>query len=74
MILEADLPTEQREWYLKAAKQFGWSKVELIEKIATNAHEMIILGIDEEVCYARNQKSKNCVNSYLYIKQSNFGI
>ena len=52
IILEAELSTELREWYLKAASQFGWSKVELIEKIAVNAHETIDLPICEEVCYS----------------------
>lgn len=50
VILEADLPMELRGWYLMAASQFGWSKAELIDKIATNAHEIIALVIDEEVC------------------------
>lgn len=56
VILEADLSMELRGWYLKAVKQFGWSKVELTEKIATNAHEMIILAINEEVCYTDEQE------------------
>lgn len=43
VILEADLSVELRGWYLMAASQFGWSKAELMEKITTNAHEMIIL-------------------------------
>lgn len=56
VILEADLPMELRGWYLRAVNQFHWSKAELIEKIATNAHEMIVLAIDEEVCYIEKQK------------------
>ena len=56
VILEADLSMELRGWYLKAVKQFGWSKAELIEKIATNVHEMIILAINEEVCYTDEQE------------------
>ena len=56
VILEADLSMELREWYLKAAGQFAWSKAELTEKIATNAHEMIVLAIDEEVCYIERQE------------------
>lgn len=43
VILEADLSNEQREWYLRAAKQFGWSKAELIEKIKDNAYEAFVL-------------------------------
>ncbi|MCI6228783.1 MAG: DUF1016 N-terminal domain-containing protein [Clostridiales bacterium] len=48
VILEADLTMELQAWYLKAVLQFGWSKAELMEKITTNAHEMIILTIDVE--------------------------
>lgn len=55
VILEAGLSMELRGWYLKAVKQFGWSKAELIEKIATNAHEIIVLAIDEEVYYIERQ-------------------
>lgn len=57
VILEADLSVGLREWYLKAVKQFGWSKVELIEKIVSNAQEVIVLVIDEEVCYTEGQNS-----------------
>ena len=39
VIMEADLTMELREWYMKAAKQFGWSKTELIANIAANVHE-----------------------------------
>ncbi|MGN1026998.1 MAG: DUF1016 N-terminal domain-containing protein, partial [Faecousia sp.] len=56
VILEADLSMELRGWYLKAVKRFGWSKSELIEKIETNAHEMIVLAIDEEVCYIERRE------------------
>ena len=57
VIMEADLSMELREWYLRAVNQFHWSKAELIERIATNAHEMIDLAINEEVrCYIEKQK------------------
>lgn len=59
VILEADLSLELRGWYLKAVKQFGWSKAELIEKIATNAHEMIVLAIDEKVCYIERREKES---------------
>ena len=51
VIMEANLIMELREWYMKAAEQFGWSKTELIANIEMNAHENIILAIEEEVCY-----------------------
>ncbi len=50
VILEADLPMELREWYLRAAKKFDWFKVELIENITDNAHEEIVLANDDDLC------------------------
>ena len=58
VIMEADLTMDLREWYLKAAEQFGWSKTELIANIEANAHENIILAIEEEVCYIVEQEEK----------------
>ena len=49
VIMETDMPMELREWYMKAAKQFGCSKTELIAKIAVNAHDNVILDVEDEV-------------------------
>ena len=56
VIMEADLSMEQLKWYLKAEIQFGWSKAELTEKLTNNAHEVIVLAPDDEVCYIEEQK------------------
>ena len=48
VIMEADLTMELREWYMKAAKQFGWSKTELIARILANAHEEICVTDTDE--------------------------
>ena len=58
IIMEADLTMNLREWYMKAAEQFGWSKTELIANIAANVHENIALAIDDEVCYIVKQEEK----------------
>ena len=58
VIMEAELTMDLREWYIKAAEQFGWSKTELIANIAANAHENIVLAIEEEVCYIVEQEEK----------------
>lgn len=50
VIMEADLTMELREWYVRAALQFGWSKTELTARIADQAHLEIVLDIEEEVC------------------------
>ncbi len=57
VILEADLPMELREWYLRAVKQFDWSKAELTDNIADNAHEKIVLAIEDDVCYSEKQEN-----------------
>ena len=58
VIMEADLTTELREWYMKAAEQFGWSKTELIANIAANAHENTVLAIEDGVCCSEKQKQE----------------
>lgn len=58
VIMEADMTMELREWYIRAAKEFEWSKIELIANIAANAHENIVLAIKEEVCYIVRQEVK----------------
>lgn len=50
VIMEADLSMELREWYMKAAEQFGWSKTELIAMIASAVHLEIVLDNEEEIC------------------------
>ena len=58
VIMEADLTMELREWYMKAAEKYGWSKTELTANIATNAHEEIVLAIEEEACYVERQEKE----------------
>ena len=48
VIMEADLTMDLREWYLRASKQFGWSKIELLAHIAAKAYLEIALDVDEE--------------------------
>lgn len=56
VIMEADLTMELREWYMRAAKQFRWSKAKLIAGLSDNAHEYIILDIEKDVCHAVKRK------------------
>ena len=58
VIMEADLTMDLREWYMKAVKQFGWSKTELIANIVAKAHENIVLTIEEDVCHVADQTKK----------------
>lgn len=47
VIMEADLNMDTRLWYLRAVKQFGWSKVELAKQIANSSH----LEKSQNLCY-----------------------
>lgn len=57
VIMEADLTMDLREWYMKAAEQFGWSKSELIAGIASNVHESTLLSIDERTSPSKENDS-----------------
>lgn len=50
VILEADLDLSLRLWYMRAVRQFGWSKLELIEMIENAAHTEIVLDNGLDVC------------------------
>lgn len=50
VILEAELTLPERAWYIQAAGQFGWSKLELQRKIADNAHLEIALDFTGDIC------------------------
>lgn len=38
VILEAELTLQENAWYIRAVRQFGWSKLKLAERITTSAH------------------------------------
>lgn len=63
VIMEAELTMELREWYMKAAKQFGWSKTELIAMIASAVHLEIVLDIENEICDNSNSEIEISNNS-----------
>lgn len=50
VILEADFELSLRLWYMRAVRQFNWSKLELIEMIENAAHTEIVLDNGLEVC------------------------
>ena len=58
VILEADLDLSLRLWYMRAVRQFGWSKLELIEMIENTAHTEIVLDNGLEVCDNNEYKTE----------------
>ena len=58
VILEAELSLEERRWYLRATRQFGWSKADLQKKIAAEAHLELLLDESEVPCYTECEDSK----------------
>ena len=65
VIMEADLTMELREWYMKAVKQFCWSKTELIAMIESEVHLEIVLDNEGEICDNVNSEKEI---SYIPIK------
>ena len=51
VILEAELTVRERMWYIRAVRQYGWSKPELQRKISAGASEKIPLDLVDNVCY-----------------------
>ena len=39
VILEAELTFQERAWYIRAVRQFGWTKLTLAEQITSAAHK-----------------------------------
>lgn len=62
VILEAELTLQERAWYIRAVRQFGWSKLKLAEKIAVSAHLEMALDLTVEVCYTEKNSVTECVN------------
>ena len=57
VIMEAELTLQEKTWYIRAVRQFGWSKLELAAQIAASAHLEIILDLPEEMCYTEKNSS-----------------
>lgn len=59
--LESNLSAENRAWYLRAARRFGWTKSELAQQICEAAHLEIALDWQEAVCYTEpiNETQEN---------------
>ena len=51
VILESELTQEQRLWYLRAVRSYGWSKAELVKQIQSEAHLSEPLDGTDEACY-----------------------
>lgn len=57
VILEAELTPPEQIWYIRAVRQFGWSKLELQRRIAIKAHLEFSLDFDRAVCYTEKKHS-----------------
>ena len=72
VIMEADLTMELREWYMKAAEQFGWSKAVLISRIMAGAHdEMPTNDTDEAIKHEATEITSHSVKLLVW-KSKNY--
>ena len=60
VIIEADLSLQEKTWYIRAVRQFGWSKLELARQIAASAHMEITLDLQSEACYTEENSDPVC--------------
>ena len=57
VILEAKLSLKERAWYIQAAHQFRWTKLELQRKITAKIHLEIVLDSVDEICYTEEKNT-----------------
>ena len=62
VILEAELTLQKRAWYIRAARQFGWTKLELADRITSSAHAKVALDLGTDVCYTEENSTAECVS------------
>ena len=62
VILEAELALQEKLWYIRAVRRFGWSKLELADRISSSAHKKVVLDLGPEVCYTEENSTTECVN------------
>ena len=58
VIMEADLTLQEKMWYIRAVRQFGWPKSELAKRIAASAHLEIPLDSSVEMCYTGENSNR----------------
>lgn len=82
-ILDADLTTEERTWYIRAVHQFGWSKSELIRQLEKSDKAQVELDGITPLCYSKTDNGeredfgfdKNFIRvPRQYLQESNGGI
>lgn len=56
--------SEERAWYIRAVQCFGWTKAELLERIAAGAHEELSLDAEAETCYTAFENTKTECSGY----------
>ena len=61
VIMESNLALDERGWYLRTARQHGWSKQELIQRIAENAHTNPNFSLDTSAdpCYTDSDNDES---------------
>ena len=52
VILKVELTPQEQAWYVKAAGQFSWSKLELAGNIRERIHENMVLDNTSDPCYS----------------------
>lgn len=62
VIQEAELTLQEKEWYIRAVRQFDWSKQELIKQIESAVHLKMPFDVEEDVYYTEKSDITESVN------------
>jgi len=63
-ILEGCESLEERVWYIRAVRRFGWTKAVLTEQIHAKAHLKISLDFTDEICYTGENATAKGASSH----------
>ena len=69
VIMEAELTLQEKAWYIRAVRQFGWSKLELAKQIAASAHLEKSLDLRPEECYTEENSDSSYSTSQAQVNR-----
>ena len=67
VIMEAELTREARKWYLEQAREQQWSKIVLLEKLASEAHLEKTLDAAPDTCYTDKEQKDSALRRHAAI-------
>ena len=67
VIMEAELTRDERKWYLEQAREQQWSKIVLLEKLASAVHLEKSLDAAPDTCYTDKEQKDSAMRRHAAI-------